>query len=309
MERTNKLSPTISIIMPVYNAELYLEEAIESILNQTFEDFEFIIIDDGSTDNSLKIIQQCSTKDNRIICISRENKGIIDSVNEGLDRSSGSYIARMDADDISYPDRLKKQYNFMIEHDFDISGGDYITIDQDGVFQNSHHVAKEDFEILLTMASNVPFAHPSVMIKKSFLVKHNLAYGAFGHKLADDLDLWINMYNAGARFGNLDACILKYRLLPNSFSSINNRAIKREASMQFNLFVNNNYKSFKHALELFCLLEDSKKSTQRAAIKALLRFLVVDFDIKLFYKCFRKVSLYNFIYGLGSFINSKLIIK
>ena len=215
----------------------------------------------------------------------------------------------MDADDISYPNRLKKQYNFMIEHDFDISGGDYITIDQDGVFQNSHHVAKEDFEILLTMASNVPFAHPSVMIKKSFLVKHKLAYGAHGSKLADDLDLWINMYNAGAKFGNLDACILKYRLLPNSFSSINNRAIKRETNMQFNLFVNNNHKSFKHALELFCLQENSKKSTQRTAIKALLRFLMVDFDTKLFYKCCRKVSLYNFIYGLGSFINLKLIIK
>jgi glycosyltransferase involved in cell wall biosynthesis len=300
---------TISVVMPVYNAETYLEEAIDSVLNQTFEDFEFVIIDDGSNDRSLKIIQQFSSKDDRIIYITRKNKGIIYSLNEGLNASSGLYIARMDADDISCPERLERQYKFMVENKLDICGGDYISIDQNGLVKNTHNVAKEDFEILLTMASNVPFAHPSVMMKKSFLINHKLTYGASGYKSAEDLDLWMNMYTAGAQFGNVGACILKYRMVSSSLSSINHRLIMREVNKQFDLFVNNNHENFKSALELFCLQGKYENNFQRVAIKALFRYLQVDLNFTLLYKCWRKVSLYNFIKGVLSYINSRLIIK
>ena len=138
MEETKVHQPIISVVMPVYNAESYLEEAIESVVSQTFKDFEFIIIDDGSSDNSLEIIKKFSKNDNRIFYISRENKGIIHSLNEGLNKSSGLYIARMDADDVSYPKRLEIQYNFMVENKLDICGGDYISIGQDGLIKNSY---------------------------------------------------------------------------------------------------------------------------------------------------------------------------
>jgi glycosyltransferase involved in cell wall biosynthesis len=106
------LVPQISVIMPVYNAELYLYEAIESILQQSFGNFELLLINDGSTDSSLQIIQQI--KDNRIRILNNDyNMGLIYSLNWGIAEARGKYIARMDADDICLPDRFKKQFEYM----------------------------------------------------------------------------------------------------------------------------------------------------------------------------------------------------
>ena len=121
----------VSVVMSVYNSEKYLPEAIESILNQTYTNFEFIIINDGSTDNSLRIIKEYANKDKRIIVISRENKGLIFSLNEGIEVSKGKYIIRMDADDISLPNRLKIQLDFMEKNkDIAICGTVAITFDE-----------------------------------------------------------------------------------------------------------------------------------------------------------------------------------
>lgn len=107
--------PAISVLMPVYNSERFLAEAIESILNQTFTDFEFLIIDDGSTDNSIKIVE--SYHDPRIkFYKNQHNLGISATLNKGISLSSAAWIARMDSDDISYPERLQKQYDFILEH-------------------------------------------------------------------------------------------------------------------------------------------------------------------------------------------------
>ncbi|MEJ2498929.1 MAG: glycosyltransferase family 2 protein [Sulfurovaceae bacterium] len=92
----------ISVILPVYNGALYLDEAIKSILSQTYSNFEFIIINDGSTDNSLEIINRYTPIDDRMKVISRENRGLITSLNEGIEKSEGTYIARIDQDDVSY---------------------------------------------------------------------------------------------------------------------------------------------------------------------------------------------------------------
>ncbi|HIP11775.1 MAG TPA: glycosyltransferase family 2 protein, partial [Arcobacter sp.] len=102
-------NPMVSVLLSVYNGEKYLDEAIESILNQTYQDFEFIIINDGSTDKSLEIIEKYKKEDNRIVVISRENKGLIYSLNEGISQAKGKYIARMDADDISLATRFEEQ--------------------------------------------------------------------------------------------------------------------------------------------------------------------------------------------------------
>lgn len=118
----SKKKPAISVLMPVYNSEKYLNEAIESILNQTFVDFEFIIINDASNDNSENIIE--SYQDSRIKYFKNEkNLGVAKTLNKGLKLAQGKYIARMDSDDISLPERLYKQFKFMeVYNDIDVCG-------------------------------------------------------------------------------------------------------------------------------------------------------------------------------------------
>lgn len=113
------MNELISVILPVYNGEKYLKEAIESILNQTYTNFEFIIIDDGSKDSSLEIIKEYEKEDERIVAVSRENKGLIATLNEGIEKAKGKYIARMDQDDISLPNRFEEQLKIM-ENDKEI---------------------------------------------------------------------------------------------------------------------------------------------------------------------------------------------
>src|ERR1700726_1508117 len=108
--------PTISVLMPVYNAERYVAEAVESILSQTFADFEFIIIDDGSKDRSLAILEEYAARDPRIRLVSRPNTGIVKALNQGLALASGELVARMDADDIAMPERLAKQRDYLADH-------------------------------------------------------------------------------------------------------------------------------------------------------------------------------------------------
>lgn len=109
--------PKVTVLMPAYNAEKYIETAIESILNQTYKDFEFIIVNDCSTDSTLDIIERYAKQDKRIKIISnKENQKIAQTLNNGLKEAKGKYIARLDADDWSYPERLEKQVNFMEEN-------------------------------------------------------------------------------------------------------------------------------------------------------------------------------------------------
>ncbi|MFH1712580.1 MAG: glycosyltransferase, partial [Candidatus Jacksonbacteria bacterium] len=179
--------PNITVLMPVYNGEKYLKEAIESILNQTFVDFEFLIINDGSTDNSEKITK--SYKDTRIKLINNEiNLGLIKTLNKGLDLANGKYIARMDQDDISLPNRLKIQVNFMDKHpEIGVSGAWAKTI---GGNNKKYIKNYSDFEkIKTTSLFKSILIHPSVIIKKSLFNKYNLKYDE-NHQHAEDYELW-----------------------------------------------------------------------------------------------------------------------
>ena len=114
------ISPTISVLMSVYNGELCLTEAIESILNQTFRDFEFLIINDGSTDSSWEIIQRYADKDQRIVPITQENIGLTKSLNKGILTAKGEFIARQDSDDLSLPKRFDKQLPWVKDRGYDL---------------------------------------------------------------------------------------------------------------------------------------------------------------------------------------------
>ena len=238
----------ISVVMSVYNAEKHLEEAIDSILNQTYKDFEFIIINDGSIDNSLEIIKKHKTQDERIVIISRENKGLISSLNEGIERAKGEYIARMDSDDISLPERFQKQLNLMEQENLDICGSHYLSINSLGEPISLNLTPRGHELCTLSLVSKVPFAHPSVMIKKSFLEKNDLKYGQSINQKAEDLDFWIRIHEKAGKFSNVNEIIFKYRIIENSLSKLNDLKIRKETKGIIKKFLKNNKSDIKSIL-------------------------------------------------------------
>lgn len=202
----------ITVLMPVYNGEKYLKEAMDSILTQTLQTFEFLIIDDGSTDSSVDIIK--SYNDDRIRLVSIPNSGVAKALNYGLNVSSGKYIARMDADDISYPDRLKIQYDFMEQNaDYVAIGSDinYITESGDFLFHFAQ-VSHSNEEIEKTCRTQCPFSHSVVFMRKDAVIE----CGGYPevYNFEDHL-LWIKLLEKG-KLCNLNITLSDYRLNPYS---------------------------------------------------------------------------------------------
>jgi glycosyltransferase involved in cell wall biosynthesis len=207
-----------SVVMSVYNSEQYLSESIKSILEQTFTAFEFIIINDGSTDESLDIIQKYMKKDARIVLINRENKGLPYSLNEGIERAKGKYIARMDADDISLPSRLEEQFKFM-ESNSDIGiCGTWIESFGEGLKDRLMRFPADHEELKVILLFSVCFAHPTVMIRKKILDRNNLKYN-LNYSNSQDYELWEKLSHV-TKMGNLQKKLLRYRVSSNSITSI-----------------------------------------------------------------------------------------
>lgn len=217
----------VSVIMSVYNAELYLEDAIKSILSQSYENFEFIIINDGSNDKSLDIIRKYKNIDNRINLINNsENKGLIYSLNKGLEIAKGKYIARMDADDIALKDRFLKQVKYM-ENNKDIAllgTNIYMFRNSNKFLKKKWHIINNIEEIRVKMFFGNFIAHPTVMIRKSILDKYGLKYN-INHRGMEDYGLWIEILKNDS-ISNLDQALLKYRFLSTSITSKENKNIE-----------------------------------------------------------------------------------
>ena len=216
-----RTQPLISVLMSVYNGEKYLAEAIESILEQTYENFEFIIINDGSTDGSLDVIKKY-INNNKIILITRENKGLPYSLNEGIIRSKGKYIARMDADDISLPRRLEEQVLFMERHrDVGVCGCSTL----DMYTEKKWILTSYDKRLKAELLFSTIFAHPSVMIDKELMIKNNLFYNE-DFLQSQDFELWTQMVKY-TKFANLKVPLLKYRIVENSITREADRDIEQ----------------------------------------------------------------------------------
>lgn len=217
--------------MSVYNGEPYLSEAIESILQQTYSDFEFVIINDGSTDNSLSIIKSFQEKDERIVLVSRENKGLIASLNEGIELAKGKYIARMDADDISLSTRFEQQVDFMEKNEAVVVCGTWIEqiyIDGRKPKLTKYYTSSKDIKTQLLFSC--PFAHPSVFIRKSILVDNNIRYNnKFVH--AEDYYLWTELSRFG-EFANLNKALLRYRYLEDSITRVADKQRERQQTLE-----------------------------------------------------------------------------
>jgi len=207
--------PKVSVVMPVYNAEAYLRDSIESVLNQTLTDFEFIIINDGSTDNSKAIIQEYS--DNRIKLI-ENNHNYIESLNKGMKLSKALYIARMDADDIMMKSRLDIQYKYMIEHpEIDVCGSSFIKFGFEK--EEEYHLETRSKILKGLLLTENPLAHPTTMIRKKSidaLLKLN-PQGPYRKEYiyAEDYKLWCELVENGGVLSNLADVLLKYRSSDN----------------------------------------------------------------------------------------------
>jgi glycosyltransferase involved in cell wall biosynthesis len=203
--------PSISVMMPVYNAERYVGGAIESILNQDFADFELLIINDGSTDGSLEILREYAEQDRRIRLTSRPNVGLAGSRNELLDAARSDLVACMDADDISLPDRLQKQVKYLRKHpDCVLVGSRVMIIDPDGqpLQVMGQHLEHEAIDRALMNGEGQIIYNPSVMFRKQVAQQ----VGAYRQEFdwAEDLDLILRMAEVG-RLANLPEPLLKYR--------------------------------------------------------------------------------------------------
>jgi glycosyltransferase involved in cell wall biosynthesis len=200
--------PRVSVLMPVYNAERFLADAVGSILGQTYRDFELIIVDDGSIDGTPDIIWDFAKKDSRLRLVrNKSNLGIVKTLNKGLLLCQGEYVVRMDADDISTPDRLSKQIHFMENHpDVAVLGASVSYIDAEsrvlGVVRRS--------TIGKSLLSANPLLHPTVVIQKRALDRIGAHYEE-KYLYAEDYFLWLRLAKEG-NLGVIPDVVLNYRI-------------------------------------------------------------------------------------------------
>ncbi len=210
--------PSVSVVIPTYNAEKYISEAMRSVLGQTFKDFELIIVDDGSTDNTLRIVDRYCRADERIVVLkNEENLKLARTLNRGIEAARGKYVARMDADDISLPNRLEKQVDFMEKNpEVGIVGGAMEIVDEEGRKRRERRYWIKDEEIRKRIFLFSPFCHPAVMMRKSVLEKSGLYDPHYNP--AEDYEFYfrVGLYS---EFANLKDRLIKYRIVPDSMTT------------------------------------------------------------------------------------------
>ena len=281
-------NPIISVIMPVYNgSKEFLSQAIESILNQTLKNFEFLIIDDGSTDPQINETI-LSYNDKRIKYLYKENSGVADSLNFGIKQAKGEYIARMDADDISLPERFEKQIAFLQSHPEVSLLGSWVEI-----------FSKTGIKIWKTISEPKLFdfligsqlAHPVVMWRKKDFEEKKLKYDK-NLVCSQDYDLWIRVSKAGLKIINLQEVLLKRRSHSNNISHT-----KREKQAQIATTIKENLLEFltcdpetQEKIKIFICGSSNMNSTSKWSLFHCTPFLTIK---RIFNKA--NVKLLNFI--------------
>jgi len=223
-------TPKISVVMPVMNEERYIRASIDSILNQTFSDFEFLIIDDGSTDSTPAILAEYSARDDRIRILRNEtNISVPESINRGLREARGEYIARQDGDDIAEPDRLKKQVRFLeCNSDHVLVGGGYRTIDSEGRFLKIDAGGLDHAAFSWTSIFRPPLVHSTAVFPREVVVKNDVYFDrAFDG--AADFEFWHRLLQFG-RGARLDGVLVSYRMHEHNVST--RKAEKQRTAMQ-----------------------------------------------------------------------------
>lgn len=254
----NDKSPLVSVLLPVYNAEKYLHDAMKSILTQTYSNFEVVVIDDGSSDGSTTIIKTYAEEDKRIRPVFN-NHDFIDSLNIGLSECRGKYVARMDADDRMKPGRLCAQVEVM-ENNPDVAfcssymqrmgAEDICNVDLSGEVKN----------LPITLLLGNIISHPTVMLRREFLDKHNLKYPR-GYDYAEDYKLWTEVSLIGGKLFIIPEPLLEYRISENQASCIHQEeqydsALKIKNELLQTILNSNGIRRKKVFFELYRLLSD-----------------------------------------------------
>lgn len=215
MNESGREQPLISIIMGVYNCEKTVRQSVESIRSQTYSNWEFIICDDCSTDDTLSILRELRKMDDRIHIIrNRRNLRLAASLNHCLKKSGGKYIARMDADDECFPDRIEKQVYFLEKHpEYAVVGTTQYVFNDRGF---KYIQGRPKIPGKQTLVMDVPFAHPTIMMRKEVYD----ALDGYDEKMfrSEDLELWFRFYAKGYKGYNIQEPLYKYREDDNSYS-------------------------------------------------------------------------------------------
>lgn len=232
-ETTLPSDPLASVVMSVFNGERFLREAIESILDQSFRNFEFVVINDGSTDGTPSMLDSYARRDPRVRAYHQENKGLIESLNRGCALARGKYFARMDADDLAVRDRLQWQIEFMDRHaEIAVVGGAVERIDSAGRALYCQHYPVENEEIKSALPLFCPFEHPAVVIRKEAF----LSVGGYRRFFVDaeDYDLWLRIAQRW-RLANLKGVVLKHRIHADqiSFKKLRQQVLSALAARAF----------------------------------------------------------------------------
>jgi glycosyltransferase involved in cell wall biosynthesis len=199
------MNPRVTVLMPIYNGEIFLHEAIASVLSQSFSDFELLILDDGCVDASVDIIK--SFNDDRIRYVKEGHRGLSGTLNRGLQLALGEYIARMDQDDVCMPMRLEKQVEYLDENLDVMVLGSWVELIGIGKKEYIKYPVKHD-DIKAEMIFHNPIAHPTVMFRKSAFIEINLFYNECA---SEDYDLWMRAIQV-LKIENISQVLLKYRV-------------------------------------------------------------------------------------------------
>jgi glycosyltransferase involved in cell wall biosynthesis len=209
------MTPRVSVVTTVYNGEPYADRAIPGILAQTFEDFEYILVDDGSTDRTPDILRDLAGRDPRVRIFSPGRRGVAAAANYGIAQARGEYIARQDFDDRSYPERLRLQVALLDAHpEVGVVGGYYVLVDENRDERYVRMAPTDHSAIVASMARSIPFANTLVAFRRSVWAE------AGGYpEVADleDLLLWLNVAKLGWRFGNVPELLGEHYVHPSSF--------------------------------------------------------------------------------------------
>lgn len=221
--------PIVSVVLPVYNCERYLRDAIESVISQTFTCFELIIINDGSTDRSAGII--AAFNDKRIRVFHQANQGLAATLNRGIALARGKYIARQDQDDLSNPDRISLQVAYMEDHPDCVLLGSWAQImEVDRLVERFHRHPVDEFMLRYQLLFNNPFVHSSVLLRRSALLQVDGYTTDPERQPPEDYELWSRLSRIGS-VANIGEVLLTYREIPGSMSRVGPSPFKRRLIM------------------------------------------------------------------------------
>lgn len=232
------MTKKISVLLPVYNAEKFLARTLDSLLSQTFKDFEILALNDGSSDNSMAILQEYAKRDDRVVVIDQKNLGLVKTLNKAASMAEGEYLARMDSDDLSLPRRFELQLEAFEKHpDAVLVAGGFDVMDEDDDIIYHDPVPTENEDLKRAMFVRNPIAHGSVMIKRAAFEK----VGGYSEECGptEDYELWSRLADTG-NFIATGSTIFRWRINPNGITQSKAKIMATHMKTNINNFARRN---------------------------------------------------------------------